>query len=106
MNECKQILNVIDEVQKNIQELFFSGFNTPGDFVIDEFLRLGLVLESCGMSYGSQKLNSIHDKLKSKRHSFDFNYSECIKEYCELNEYCIICKKRLNILNLKTKISS
>ncbi len=106
MNEKEEILEILNEVEKALQEMFFSGFNSPGDFTLNEFSRLSLLMESCGMSYGAKKLKSIHDKLSSKRHSFDFDYEEAVKDYSELNEYCLICSKKLHMLNLKEKIAN
>ncbi|AKA68160.1 hypothetical protein [Clostridium scatologenes] len=106
MNEKEEILEILNEVEKALQEMFFSGFNSPGDFTLNEFLRLSLLMESCGMSYGAKKLKSIHDKLSSKRHSFDFDYEKAVKDYSELNEYCLICSKKLHMLNLKEKIAN
>lgn len=105
MNEKEEILEILKEVEKALQEIFFSGFNSPGDFTLKEFLRLSLLMESCGMTYGAKKLKNIYDKLSNKRHNFNFDYEETMKNYSELNEYCLICSKKLYMLNLKEKIA-
>ncbi|WPC39501.1 hypothetical protein [Clostridium sp. JS66] len=105
MNEKEEILEILKEVEKALQEIFFSGFNSPGDFTLNEFSRLSLLMESCGMTYGVKKLKSLHDKLSSKRHSFDFDYEETVRNYSELSEYCLICSEKLHMLNLKDKIA-
>lgn len=97
MNEYEEILNAINEVQKSLQELFFSGFNAPNDFNLSELSRLALFLESCGMKYGYEKLKNICSELQKKRHTLEFDYRHLTDEYCKLNEYCKLCIKKLEL---------
>ncbi|URZ16532.1 hypothetical protein [Clostridium felsineum] len=105
MKEYREIKRIINEVQDNIRDLFFSGFNSPHEVTVREFLRLSTILESVGMKYGALKLKNIVNEFNKKRHSFDFNYARLTHEYCELNEYLSIISQKLQLMILKQKIT-
>lgn len=101
MNEYDDILELISEIQDTLSQLLSSGFNAAHDFTIEELKKLKTYAESYGLRGAAESLEFLYSKLDNKRHNIKFDYSECIKEFCKLNEYCIICRKRLEIEKVK-----
>lgn len=104
MDKYNELLDVINSVQEIILELFSSGFNTCHDFTLSEIKRLSILCESYGLTFGAESLKSVYKELSEKPHKFNYDYSLCIKEYCILNEYLLICKDKLNVLNLRLEM--
>ena len=101
MNEYDVILEFISEIQNALTELLSSGFNAVHDYTKEELKRLKIDAESYNLHYAAQVLAFLYEKLYEKRHNFEFDYSECIEQFCKLNEYCMICKEQLEIEKVK-----
>lgn len=104
MNKYEELLELINRIQENLVDLFSSGFNAVHDSTLNELKKLSSLCESFGLSFGNESLEKIYEKLMSKRHVFEFNYSECVEEYCKLNEYVVRCKQKLEIMKLKDSL--
>lgn len=100
MENYDELLELINETQENLVDLFSSGFNTANEFTLNEIKKLGILFENYGLIFGVESLTKIYEKLVSKRHMFEFDYSECVMQYCKLNEYLEKCRYKLEILKL------
>ena len=103
MSDYEIVLQLIDEIQSVLSQLLSSGFMAAHDFTVKELKRLKICAESYNLAYAAEKLGFLYERLEGKRHKFQFDYTECIKEYCMLNEYCSICKNQLNILAVRNQ---
>ena len=103
MNDYDVILEFISEVQDTLAQLLSSGFFAAHEFTINELKRLEKSAKIYNLTYAEEILGFLYEKLESKKHTFKFDYSECIDKYCKLNNYCLICIEQLEILNIKGK---
>lgn len=98
MSKYDEILNFLDEIQEALSQLLTSGFNAYHEYTAHILKELGERAESYGLIYAGEKLNILCEKLNEKRHNFEFDFSEFTKEYSSINEYCAVCRKRLDIM--------
>ena len=104
MNDYDELLELISEIQNTLSQLLSSGFLSAHDFTIKELKKLKIYVESYGLKYATENLEFLYSKLENKRHNLEFDYKECIEQFCKLNEYCKICKKFLEIEKAKKQL--
>lgn len=106
MNNYNEIINFIDEIQYTLSQILNCGFKSCHEHTIKELNRLSIIAENYGLLYAYKKLILLSEQLENKRHTFDLDFMELSKESCKLNEYCLICKKELQILNVEENFRS
>jgi len=101
MNEYDVILEHLSAIKNTLTQLLSSGFNAVNENTIEELKKLKIYSESYGLRGAAESLEFLYYKLDNKRHNIKFDYSECINQFCKLNEYCRICKEQLEIEKVK-----
>lgn len=104
LSKYDEIYEEIKNVEDILESLFISGFSSYNEFTLKS---IDLSINNCekiGLNYASKELKNIFNLLDKKNHSFNFNFSECIDRFCKLKEYCSICKKRLEVLQVREKL--
>ena len=106
MDKYDKISDFLDEIQEALIQLLSSGFNTSHEYTIDILKNLEKGAESLGLIYAGEKLGVLYEKLNLKRHNFEFDFCSLTEEYCRLNEYCIICRKQLDVIKAEEMLEN
>lgn len=106
MSKYDDILNFLDEIQEALSQLLTSGFNASHEYTAQILKELGERAESYGLLYAGEKLNVLFEKLNQKRHNFEFDFREFTEDYSRINEYCSVCRKRLDIMRAEELLES
>lgn len=101
MNKYDEILDFLDEVQEALTQFLSSGFSTSHEYTLNTLKELGKNAECLGLTYASEKLDLLYKRFNLKRHNFEFDFTSITEEFLKLNEYCMICRKQLDLIKTK-----
>ena len=103
MDKYNNMLDILNEMQSTMEEMLLSGFNRVHDVTLNELKNCAESFKNYGLKYGADIIKEIYESLEKKQHNFNFDYSECIRKYCILNEYYQVCRERLDIIHVQAE---
>lgn len=86
---------VLTRTEKLLSDLFTSGFLSAHESTLEEMDRMSGICMQCGLIFAGEKLKFLSQEIKSSRHLIHQDLNRVVKEFCCLDQYIVLCKRKL-----------
>ena len=94
--ETKEYLTeVLTRTEKLLSDLFTSGFLSAHESTLEEMDKMSGICMQCGLIFAGEKLNVLSQEIKINRHLMSQDLNRAVKEFCCLDQYILLCKRKL-----------